>query len=95
MTTITAIDLPGRLTDVYARLAAGEAFLVTDRDRPVARLLPPETTASAPPPAADAWWRELSAWRRDAADRSGRASPGFAVDDGREAAYAGREDAQR
>ncbi len=55
MTTISTNDLPIRLADGLAGPAIGEEFLVTDHGRPVARILPPETTGPALKETNDEW----------------------------------------
>ena len=81
MTTISTLDLPAHLPGLFDRLAAGEVFLVTDHDRPVARILPPEP-APVTESAAD-WVERWYAWTNHNPKRE------LALDVSREAMYDG------
>lgn len=83
MTTIAANDLPARLSDVLAALAAGEEFVVTDHGRPVARILPPDAGSPASQETADDWVSRWNAWADSHPKRD------IAIDDSRDAIYAG------
>ena len=83
MTTITTHDLPVHLPDVYARLAAGEEFLVTDHGKPVARILPAAPETVPPPATAEEWVAQWLTWTDSHPRRE------IVFDDGREAIYAG------
>jgi hypothetical protein len=95
--TMPIVSIPD---DTFRRLADRAAALnisVDDLVKPALDRLAEGASAPAEPLlplTGDAWRAELDAWKRDAEGRAGRYSPGFVLDDSREAIYREREDAQ-
>jgi antitoxin (DNA-binding transcriptional repressor) of toxin-antitoxin stability system len=50
MTTITIAEIQSDLTGYLRRVEAGEAFVVTDKDRPIAEIKPLEPTPNGQRP---------------------------------------------